>query len=167
MENIQTYEAAAEIDAFDTPLLGLRVVTKADVAVIDLIPSMASTKTIEKKRDPSVRRTVAEILASGTPIEEAMRFMRVHFSFVQALVIQREFVEIVDILDAKLDSAPRRPGSRSPYPFLRVINSAWKRRLPDYQGGNDPKLTHFTIGSLETHVDILGIIEKIEWLDRK
>ena len=90
--------------------------------------------------------------------------MRVWFESVAAIVIQEEFVELHPTLQANHDHAPRLGDGKALYPFLILANSRWKQRLPDYQGGDAPELKHFQIFSMETHIDILGCLEKIEWL---
>jgi hypothetical protein len=161
------FELAAEPDAFDTPLRNIRVRLDGTAACFDLIPSVVLDRRSERTDFPTETASdeaIADMLAGGRPIVEASRLMRVWFESVSAVVIQEEFVELHPTLQSSYDQAPRLKGGKAVYPFLIVTNSQWKRRLPDYQGGDSATLKHFKILSMESHIDILGFLEKIEWL---
>lgn len=167
MGSMQTYEVAAAEHIFDTFLRNVRIQIDGTVATMDLIPSLVldrSTDEMLQDKDPNINK----LIARSKPIVEAKRFLRVHFDCIHAVVIQEEFVDSVAVVEAELDSAPRiKPDSPAPYPFLRVINSEWKRFIPDYQGGESPDLDHFKILSMETCADVLGCVENTEWLENE
>ena len=164
MIKVETYEAVVEENALDSPLRNIRVHLNGTEATVDLVPSVVLDKP-SKTIDPDIPTDINKVLAGSRPIIESNSFMRVYFDGILAIAIQEEFIEIIEILNKNLKSAPRLSDGCAPYPFLRVVNSEWKYCLPDYQGRGDPNLTHFKIVSMETCVDILGCIEKTEWLD--
>jgi hypothetical protein len=159
------YEAAAEEGAFNSPLRNIRLQLDGRNAVFDLIPSVVLDKPT-KILDPDFPPELNNILSGARPVVKSKRFMRVYFECIMAVSIQEEFVDIISILDDDLDSAPRLSDRRAPYPFLKVINSNWKNCLPDYQGRDDQNMAHFKIVSMETCIDVLGYLEKIEWLEK-
>jgi len=159
MIKVETYEAAVEENALDSPLRNIRVHLNGTEATVDLVPSVVLDKPY-KTINPDLSPDINKVLAGSRPIIEANIFMRVYFNGILAIAIQEEFIEIIKILNKDLKSAPRFSDGRAPYPFLRVVNSEWKCCLPDYQGRGDPNLTYFKIVSMETCVDILGYIKK-------
>lgn len=165
---MQSYEIAAKEVAFSSFPRNIRVQLDGTSAVIDLIPSVVLEKSPDViQQDPIP--VLNEMLARSKPIVEGDFFMRVHFDWIHALVIQEEFIELVDVCDLDLKNAPRMtPGDdRAIYPFLRVLNSEWKSNLADYEGGDDLQLDHFKMFSMETHIDVIGDIQNIEWLANK
>ena len=164
MTQTETYEAAAEINAFDAPLRNIRLHLNGTALTVDLIPSVVLDEP-SNIIDPKLSPEINKILAGSRPVVEANRFMRVYFDVILAIAIQEEFIKIIEILNKDLDSAPRLPDNRAPYPFLRVVNSEWKNSVPDYQGGDHLNLAHFRIVSMETCIDILGYFDKTEWLE--
>lgn len=161
------FELAAGPDAFDAPLRNIRVRLDGTAACFDLIPSVVVDQPLRRPdlpREFATDDVIAGMLTGGRPIVEADRLMRVWFETVAAIVIQEEFVQLHPTLQVNYDHAPRVRGGKALYPFLIVANSTWKQRLPDYQGGDDPNLKHFQFVSMETHIDVLGRLEKIEWL---
>ena len=160
------FELAAAPDAFDAPLRNIRIRLDGTAACFDLIPSVVVDRPPDETDIPTgsaVDDVIADMLTRSRPIVEADRLMRVWFDSVSAIVIQDEFVELHPTLQPNYDHAPRLRGGKALYPFLIVADSRWKQRLPDYQGGDDPDLKHFQLFSMETHVDILGRLEKVEW----
>ena len=166
--DLDFFELAAEPDAFDTPLRNVRIRLDGTAACLDLIPSVMVDRPSGRTdfpRETAADRVIADMAKhSGGLIVEADRLMRVWFSPVAAIVAQEEFVDLHATLQSNYDRAPRLKGGKGIYPFLILPNSKWKQRLPDYQGGDAPSLRHFQIFSMETHVDVLGHLEKIEWL---
>lgn len=161
----ETYEPAIEKDAFEVALRNIRIQLDGRTLIIDLIPSVELDEYVAEVI-PGGNPELNKILAGSKPIVESNRFLRAYFDGIMALFIQEEFVEILDILAFDFNKKPRFENGQA-YPFLHVVNSRWKRCLPDYQGRDDPNLKHFKIVSMETCVDLLGYFEKVEWLDSK
>lgn len=161
MTSVQTYEIATEATAFNAPLRNLRLQLDGTTVVVDLIPSVVLNEPTEDYY-PDIPG-LDKILSNARPIIESRRFMRVHFSSVLAISVQEEFVNIAGVLKFDLGDLPKFFDGRTPYPFLHVVNSWWKSRLPDYQGRDTPDLKHFKILSMETCIDLIGYLEKTEW----
>lgn len=159
MEPEEFYEIAAAPDVFRSSLINIRLNLDGIDATVDLIESHDTGETgeIPEDEDPVLK----EILSQSTLITSSGRFARLHFYCVQAIVIQDEFRDIVDIVKCDLNLFPRLTTGET-YPFMKVVNSRWKKILPDYQGGDNPDIQHFKIVSMATCIDVLARFEKIE-----
>lgn len=163
-------EPAVPIDSIESPLRNVRAVMDGTNMFLDLIPSKIidhppTLPTAPLKNPDSV--VLDELLRNSRPIVEGAHFLRVHFEWIQAVSIQEEFVELFEIFNTDNDKAPTLKGGRGWFPFLEVVNSKWRQKLPDYQGGDDPQLKHYKIVSMETHLDVMGVLESTEWLEQE
>lgn len=159
MEPEEFYEIAAAPDAFRSSLINLRLNLDGTDAIVELIESHDTGETgeIPEDADPALKK----ILSQSTLITSSGRFTRLRFYDVQAIVIQDESRDIVDVIKSDLNLFPRLPIGVT-YPFMKVVNSRWKKILPDYQGGDDPDIQHFKIVSMKTCIDVLACLEKVE-----
>ena len=163
----QEFVPAIGYEEFQTPLRNIRVQLDGTAAALDLIPSLIVDRPIPPSTfssDPTVNALINDMEAGGRPIIEADRMMRVPFEGLAAMFIQEEFVELDTALYAGLESAPKIKNGKGIFPFLLVKSSEWKARLPDYDGGDDPKLQHFKMFSMTCHIDIMGRLGPVEWL---
>lgn len=146
---------------FEAPLRNVRALLNATSIYVDLIPEVISDSTFKPNRKELPE--INSILDGTQEILEDSNFMRAHFTYIRAISIQDEYVNIIKSTKYTNENIPQLKSDKACYPFLVVKNSDWKSRLPDYDGGDDPDVAHYKIYSMETHVDILGILEKTEW----
>jgi hypothetical protein len=166
----QVFELAVRAEEFDTPLRNIRIALDGAAAVFELIPSFVSSQAVGRGHYSDHAETdeaLNKIMEGGRPIIEAENKLCVRFSFVNAVVVQEEFVGLHPVLEASLDDLPRMRNHPGVFPFLKVSQSAWKARLPEYQGGDSPDIEHFKLFSMETHVDVLGVFENAEWMPNR
>lgn len=135
MEVEETYEMAVEPDAFKKGLFNIRMKLDGTNAVVDLLES-----------------------------ENRPNFMRLHFVDIVAICIQEELVDLVDDLKWLRGKRPALPNCQA-YPFVHVINSRWRARVPDWLRGDDPDVKHYNIISVETCIDVIGRLKQIEWVN--
>ncbi len=157
---------ALPVDRFTGPLRNIRSSMDGTAWTFDLIPSL-TLDTPVRKSPPTGNPTedqINKILEGSRPIVEAANLLRLEFYSVQACVVQEEFVELYDEFSIQPDSFPLLKDGKGCFPFLLVENSKWRATLPDYQGGDWPELQHYMMLSMETHVNLLGILDSIEWV---
>lgn len=133
---------------------------------LDLIPRVVLDEPVRKAAltgNPTEDQ-LNSILEGARPIVEATQCLRVEFHWVQACVVQEEFVELFNTFTIDPSLLPKLRGGRGCFPFLLVNDSEWRATLPDYQGGDWPELKHYMLFSMETHVNLLGILHSFEWI---
>ncbi|WP_394730525.1 hypothetical protein [Altererythrobacter sp. GH1-8] len=162
----KAFEPAIDLHVLKAPLRNVRAHLDGTFLSVDLIPSVVLDEPVQAS-DPSgtpeLDKIISDLEKAARPIVEAKSVLRAEFESVQACVIQEEFVELFEKLIADFDAPPRILGQKGWFPFLRVLNSSWREELPDYQGGDWPELHHYKIVSMETHLDILGVLVATEW----
>lgn len=157
-DEVEIYEPAVDLNEFQSALRTIRLVFHGDYLVADLVPSVVLEQPIEIP-DPCLSS-----LRNARPIVEAERCLRVRFSAILAVAVEEEFIEAFTELKTKSD-LPRIPDQKATFPFLKVSNSSWKAKIPDYQGGDNPDLHHYKMFSMDISVDILGFLDGTEWID--
>ena len=162
----QKFTPAVPLTAFASELRNIRASMDGTAWTLDLIPSAVVDHPVGKAT-PSSNPTddqFNKMLEGAHPIVEARKLLRVQLHSVQACVVQEEFVELFDTFDVDPKHMPLLQSGRGYFPFLLVGNSSWRATLPDYEGGDWPDLKHYMFFSMETHVNVLGILESFEWV---
>lgn len=152
---------------FDGPLRNIRASMAGTTWTMELVPSVVLEQPVGRV-PPSGNATddqINRILEGSRPIVEAHTVLRLQFYSVQACVVQEEFVELFQTFRIKPDLFPVLDGGKGCFPFLLVENSHWRATLPDYEGGDWPDLKHYMMLSMETHVNLLGILDSVEWIE--
>ena len=162
----QQFVPAVPQTTFESPLRNIRATMHETAWTLDLIPSVVVDKPICAAPTSSnpVDDQINKMLEGARPIVEASKLLRVQFHSVQACVVQEEFVELFDTFELDPEDLPLLQSGRWRFPFLLVENSSWRATLPDYEGGDWPDLKHYMFLSMETHLNVLGIMESFEWV---
>ena len=149
----EAFEPAIDLHMLKAPLRNVRAHLDGNFLSVDLIPSVVLDEPVQASDpsgNPDLDKIISDLEKGARPIVEAKSVLRAEFESVQACVIQEEFVELFENLISDFDAPPRILGQKGWFPFLRVLNSSWRKKLPDYQGGDWPELHHYKIVSMET-----------------
>lgn len=133
---------------------------------VDLVPQVVLDKPVGKSA-PTGNPTedqINKMLEGARPIVEANKCLRVQFHSVQACVVQEEFVDLFNTFSVDPPLLPKLLDAKGCFPFLLVNDSEWRATLPDFQGGDWPELKHYMLFSMETHINLLGILHSFEWI---
>lgn len=164
MTTIELYEPVIDPNEFATALKTIRLIFHGTYLVADLVPSVVLDQPTDIL-DPDWPPELNRVFAGSKPIIEADRCLRVRFESILAVAVEEEFIELFDELKFQSKEIPLMPDQKACFPFIKVLNSKWKARIPEYQGGNNADLNHFKILSMDTCVDILGYFKNTEWID--
>ncbi len=136
----------------------IRVELDGCYLIVDIVPAKVIGEIPEFQDPDRVIETfddaLENILKNARPIVEADECLRIVFDRVQAVLIQEECTDLhedMGVLETR-------------YPFVEVENSIWRDRLEDFEGGDDRDLKHYSLFSMETHIDILGYLGAGRWI---
>ena len=160
MEVEETYEMAGEADTFKSALINIFLKLNGTEVIVDLIESQRTDQRLGEM-ELGLSPELKDILSGSQRTISSGRVTRVHFNHLRAMIVQEEYVDLVENIKADFKRVPRL-SNRDTYPFIKVVNSRWRTLLPDYQRGDDPGIQHFKIISMETCIDIIARLNKIE-----
>lgn len=163
MDSKEFCETITDFGIFDSPIRNIRLKLDGTYWEVELIPSVVVENAGSENID-GYSKEISEILSDAKPILEADRALRLEFFNVVATVIQEEFVSI--FAEPKPYGAIKNEQGKdiTSLNIYRVKNSKWREKLPDHEGGDNPALEHFKLLSMECCIDILGVLEKGEWV---
>ncbi|MCB2096107.1 MAG: hypothetical protein KDE05_00615 [Parvularculaceae bacterium] len=156
-------ELITDFGVIGTKIRNIRLTLDGTELVAEIVPG----EILERQFRNDLKgwpKEMRDALKDTKPIVEAGRALRLQFDNVAAAVAQEEFVSIVAELSTKV-SAEQEIGERDPpFGIYRVKNSIWRKKLPEFEGGDNPYLEHFKLLSMECYVDILGVLVGGEWI---
>lgn len=151
------------IGVIDKPLRNIRMSFDGHAAVFDLIPQLVvSNNNFDPNLKPSPLKNV---LKDANEIIEANVCLRVEFDTILGLAMDADIdVDLYGGLYDGWETAPKFKDSNSFYPFLEILNSPWKKQLPDHRGRDNPEIKHYRLISSGGSFDILAWEPTGKWI---
>lgn len=151
------------IGVIDRPLRKIRMSFDEYAAVFDLIPErVVSNNNLDHNLKASPLKNV---LKDANEIIEENVCLRVEFDTILGLAMDADIdVDLYGGLHDGWITAPKLKDSNSFYPFLEIVNSPWKKQLPDYHGRDNPEIKHYRLISAGGSFDILAWEPTGKWV---
>jgi hypothetical protein len=159
---ITVFRAIEEFGAIEAPLRNIRFSVDCKTLTTELIPEVVQDKPIDLRDegDPGIRK----ILGGGRPIVEGSRALHLRFEYILAMAVDADtHSDLFGGLREGWNMAPRISGSRAYYPLLEIKDSAWKAKLVEEMGPENPNWRHIRMISGECSLDVLGEMPSGAW----
>lgn len=156
------FRAIEEFGPIDAPLRNIRFSVDRTTLTAELIPEIVLDEPVDIKDEdnPGVRA----ILQGGRPIVEGSRTLRLSFDYILAVAVDADtHSDLFGGLHEGWNMAPRIDGSRAYYPLLEIMDSAWKAKLVEERGPENPNWRHIRMISGECSLDVLGEMPTGGW----
>ena len=154
--------ALTQFGTLDTPLRNVRFGVDGTSMFAELIVE----QVIRKPRlvFNLGESTAQNVLHGGYPVVEGDRLLRLEFEYILAIAADTDIdVDLFGGLHEAWSDAPRLHSTKAFYPFLEIVDSPWKKQLPEHRGKDDPDIRHFRIISAECSVDLLATAPSGAW----
>lgn len=156
------FRAIEEFGCINAPLRNIRSSVDGNTLTAELIPEVVLDKLVDlpDDEDQGVRR----ILRGSRPIVEGSRALHLRFDYVLAMAVDADtHSDLFGGLHDEWHLAPRIVTSRAYYPLLEITESAWKAKLVEELGPENPNWRHIRMISGECSLDVLGEMPTGAW----
>lgn len=148
----------------ERPLRNIRFAMDEHLLLADLVPCAESLSA----SDPRAHESWHVPYENGTQqrfIVEGNRALRLTIHSPRGLILFPELHENFVFDSTRADETRPRIHGNEVWPLLLVVNSPWRRALPIADGGDIDTIQHYRIYSMTMAVDLLGTIERGEWVE--
>jgi len=151
------------IGTFKTPLRNIRLKFDGYAATFDLIPGLVVSNN---NFDPNLKNSaLQDIFENSNEIIESSDYLKVEFDAVLGLALDADIdVDLYGGLHDGWATAPKFENSNAIYPFLEMLDSPWKKQLPDYKGRDNPEIKHYRLISSGGSFDVLAWEPAGKWI---
>jgi len=156
------FRAIEEFGSIDAPLRNIRFCVDRNTLTAELIPEVVLDEPVDLEGEDNPR--VRAILRAGRPIVEGSRALHLRFDYILAVAVDADtHSDLFGGLHEGWNLAPRIVGSRAFYPLLEIHESAWKAKLVEELGPENPNWRHLRMISGECSLDVLGEMPTGAW----
>jgi len=148
---------------FKTPLRNIQMKFDGYAATFDLVPGLVVSNN---NFDPNLKNSALQnMFKNANEIIESSDYLKVEFDTVLGLALDADIdVDLYGGLHQGWEAAPKFKNSNAIYPFLEIVDSPWKKQLPDHRGRDNPEIKHYRLISSGGGFDILAWEPTGKWV---